>query len=228
MSPSGFRVAKYDEDLQTLENLVVELLTLTRDAIAQACEALNERNSEKAEIVVHNDDLIDHIELTIHKTASDLIMRYQPISVDLRKILAAMRVASDLERIGDTAESIAKRVVSLGNRPVLAARRISSLGALVLERFNRLIDAYRSRNVGNADHIREHDDDIDKAYLSASSDILEMMEKDPTLLRAGVQLLSIAKSFERVGDRLTNVAEQILYEVDGKTEFAARPKASGA
>ena len=224
MRPSGFRVAKYDEDLQSLNNLVVELLTLTRDAVSKACEALDERDSAKAETVVHNDDTIDHIELMVHKTASDLIMRYQPIAVDLRKILSAMRVASDLERIGDTAESIAKRVVSLGRRPVMASRRISSLGALVLDRFDGLIEAYESRNVGNADDIREHDDDIDKAYLSASSDILAMMEGDPSLVRAGVQLLSIAKSFERIGDRLTNVAEQIHYEVDGKTEFAARPK----
>src|ERR1019366_2668484 len=190
MPPPGFRISKYDDDLRVLDQLVVELLHTTRNAIAMACEALNERNSEKAEIVTHNDDVIDHLEMMVHKSASDLIMRYQPIARDLRRILASMRVASDLERIGDTAESISKRVIVLGDRPVMAARRISSLGALVLDRFNGLIEAYESRSCANAGEIREHDDDIDKAYLSASADILAMMENDPTLVRSGVQLLS--------------------------------------
>jgi phosphate transport system protein len=160
----------------------------------------------------------------VHKTASDLIMRYQPISNDLRQILASMRVASDLERIGDTAESIARRVFALGDKPLLAVRRIGALATLVLERFNRLVEAYETRSVINADDIREHDEDVDKAYMDASGDILSMMEADPAFVRAGAQLLSVAKSFERVGDRLTNVAEQILYEIDGKTEFAHRPR----
>lgn len=224
MAISGFRIAKYDDDLRVLNNQVIELLRATRDAMVNACEALSERNIEKAESVVHNDDAIDHLELMIHKTASDLIMRYQPISQDLRQILASMRVASDLERIGDTAESIARRVVALGDKPLIAVRRIGALANLVLERFNSLVEAYETRSVINADDIRAHDDDVDKAYMAASGDILSMMESDPAFVRTGAQLLSVAKSFERVGDRLTNVAEQILYEVDGKTEFAARPR----
>ena len=224
MPISGFRISKYDSDLRILNDQVVQLLRATRDAMTMSCEALNERNIEKAEMVVHNDDVIDHLELMVHKTASDLIMRYQPISQDLRQILASMRVASDLERIGDTAESIARRVSGLGDKPMLAMRRISALASLVLERFNSLVDAYETRSVINADDIREHDEDVDDAYNAASSDILAMMESDPSFVRAGAKLLSIAKSFERVGDRLTNVAEQILFEVDGKTEFTHRPK----
>jgi phosphate transport system protein len=224
MPISGFRIAKYDNDLRLLNDQVVELLRATRDAMIQACEALSERNIEKAEIVAHNDDVIDHLELMIHKTASSLIMRYQPISQDLRQILASMRVASDLERIGDTAESIARRVVALGDKPELAVRRIGALASLVMERFNSLVDAYETRSAINADDIREHDEDVDAAYMEASGDILAMMENDPGFVRTGAQLLSVAKSFERVGDRLTNVAEQILYEINGKTEFAARPK----
>ena len=224
MPNPGFRIAKYDHDLGVLNDLVCQLLRATRDAMTLACEALNERNLEKADFVVHNDDTIDHLELMIHKTASDLIMRYQPISNDLRQILASMRVASDLERIGDTAESIARRVAGLGEKPLLAVRRISALASLVMERFNRLVDAYETRSVINADDIREHDEDVDKAYMEASGDILSMMENDPSFVRAGAQLLSMAKSFERVGDRLTNVAEQILFEVDGQMEFAHRPK----
>ena len=150
-----------------------------------ACEALSERNMEKAEFVVHNDDAIDHLELMVHKTASDLIMRYQPISQDLRQILASMRVASDLERIGDTAESIARRVVGLGDKPMLAVRRIGALAALVLERFNSLVEAYETRSVINADDIREHDEDVDNAYMEASGDILLMMESDPSFVRTG-------------------------------------------
>ncbi len=97
------------------------------------------------------------------------------------------------------------------------------MAKLVLERFNSLIEAYETRSVINADDIRLHDDEVDQAYLAASGDILKMMETDPSFVRSGAQLLSIAKSFERVGDRLTNVAEQILYEINGKTEFDARP-----
>ncbi len=219
MPPRGFRVARYDEDLKTLNENVIQLLKETRDALVLSCEALGERNVRKAEFVIQNDDVIDHLELIVHKTASELIMRYQPIAQDLRQILASMRVASDLERIGDTAESIARRVVTLGDKPILAVRRISTLASLVLERFNSLVDAYETRSVITADDIRAHDDDVDNAYLAATADILSMMETDPGFVRIGAQLLSMAKSFERVGDRLTNVAEQILFEVDGKTEF---------
>ncbi len=109
---------------------------------------------------------------------------------------------------------------------MLAVRRIGALANLVLERFNRLFEAYETRSAINADDIREHDEDVDRAYMEASSDILSMMESDPAFVRTGAQLLSVAKSFERVGDRLTNVAEQILYEVDGKTEFTHRPTVS--
>ena len=225
MANSGFRVAKYDDDLQSLNQLMMELLRSTRLAMAGACEALTERNLEKAEFIANNDDIIDHLEHMVHKTAHDLIMRYQPIAQDLRQILASMRVASDLERIGDIAESIARRAIVLGDKPQLAVRRVASLGTLVLERFDRLVAAYESRSAISADDIRAHDDEIDQAYYRASSDILTMMESDPAFVRIGAQLLSVAKSFERVGDRLTNVAEQILYEVDGKTEFHNRPRA---
>jgi phosphate transport system protein len=224
MVNSGFRIAKYDTDLHTLNEQVMELMRATCQAMASACEALTERNMAKAEYVVHNDDIIDHLELIIHKTASDLIMRYQPISSDLRQILASIRVASDLERIGDTAEGIARRVLALGDKPLLAVRRIGALASLVMERFNLLVNAYETRSTINADDIRAHDEDVDAAYTSASSDILSMMENDPAFVRTGAQLLSVAKSFERVGDRLTNVAEQILYEIDGKTEFEHRPR----
>lgn len=227
MKISGFRVAKYDNDLKSLDELMIELLDHTREAMAGACEALSERNIEKADFVAHNDDIIDHLEHMVHKTAHDLIMRYQPIAIDLRHILASMRVASDLERIGDTAESIARKVVDLGGKPQLAVRRIGSLAKLVLERFDRLIDAYKTRSAVNADDVRAHDDEIDAVYYGATADILAMMENDPGLVRTGAQLLSIAKSFERVGDRLTNIAEQILYEVDGQTEFGARPRVAG-
>src|SRR5215469_12198409 len=120
MPNPGFRISREDRDLSVLNDLVCQLLRGTRDAMTLACEALNERNIEKADFVAHNDDTIDHLEHMVHKTASDLIMRYQPISNDLRQILASMRVASDLERIGDTAESIARRVTSLGHKPILA------------------------------------------------------------------------------------------------------------
>lgn len=224
MQGSGFRVAKYDDDLKSLNDLMNQLMLHTREAMIGACEALNERNIEKAEFIAHNDDIIDHLDHMVHKTAHDLIMRYQPMARDLRQILASMRVASDLERIGDTAESIARRVIHMGDRPQLAVRRIGSLAKLVLERFDRLIEAYEARSAVNADDVRAHDDEIDAAYYSATADILSMMENDPGLVRTGAQLLSIAKSFERVGDRLTNIAEQILYEIDGQTEFAQRAR----
>ena len=86
----GFRISKYDHDLGVLNDLVCQLLRATRDAMTLACEALNERNVEKADFVVHNDDTIDHLELMVHKTASDLIMRYQPISNDLRQTSGAL------------------------------------------------------------------------------------------------------------------------------------------
>jgi phosphate transport system protein len=154
-------------------------------------------------------------------------MRYQPMAQDLRRILASMRVASDLERIGDTAESIARRIVGI-RAGAIPVERISSLASLVLDRFNRLVEAYEARSRASADDIRANDSDVDRAYFAASADILAMMETDPSFVRVGAQLLSVAKSFERVGDRLTNVAEQILFEMDGKTVFETRERPAAA
>jgi phosphate transport system protein len=224
MAPKGFRIAKYDVDLRHMENCILQLLHLTRDAFVMACEALAERNIVKAEIVVGNDDVIDDLEIEVNRAASDLIMRYQPIATDLRKILAAIRVAADLERIGDTAESIARKVVWLGSQRVPPLRRLEVLADLVCARFNGLIEAYEARNVANAEDIRTYDVEIDAVYVACFSEILTMMEANPGFVRQGAQFLSIAKSFERVGDRLTNVAEQILFEVDGQTKFEERPR----
>lgn len=224
MLKSGFRIAQYDDDLHVLNDHVVQLLFDTRAAITKACEALNERNLAKAEEVAGGDDIVDREEMLVNKIVADLIMKYQPLSLDLRCILASMHIAWDLERVGDIAQNVAKRVLSLGNRPTIAARRLGPLVAAVLEQFETLIGAYEANDGAAALQILERDRDVDAAHAQATADLLAMMESDPSLLRGGVQLMSIAKSLERVGDHITNVAEQILYKIDGQTEFAARTK----
>jgi phosphate transport system protein len=154
-------------------------------------------------------------------------MKYQPLSLDLRYILASMHIAWDLERVGDIAQSIAKRVLTLGDRPTIAARRLAPLAAAVLGQFETLICSYQANDRAAALQILERDVEVDGAHANAAADLLAMMEGDLTLLRRGVQLLSIAKSLERVGDHITNVAEQILYKIDGQTEFAGRLKLGG-
>jgi phosphate transport system protein len=226
MGPKGFRIAQYDVDLRYLEDCLVRMLHLTRDAFVTACIALSSRDLEAAATVAHGDNIIDALEAEINKAASHLIMRYQPIATDLRRILAAIRVAADLERIGDTAEGIAKRVIVLDHDHFMPVRRISVLAELVAARFNRLVDAYESKSAANALDIRSLDVEIDAVYIACFSELLQMMEADPSFVRHGAQYLSIAKSFERVGDRLTNVAEQILFELDGLSKLDERPRAT--
>ena len=228
MAPMGFRIAKYDDDLRHLDDSILQLLHVTHDAFVRACEALKERDVRKAEAVTRQDDVIDELEVTVNKAAADLIMRYQPIATDLRRILATIRVAADIERIGDTAESIARKVVALGDLKMPPMRRLEVLADLVCARFSGLIEAYEARNVANAQDIREYDVEIDAVYVASFSEILTLMEGAPAFVRHGAQFLSMAKSFERVGDRLTNVAEQILFEVGGQTRFEERPRATVA
>ena len=228
MAPKGFRIAKYDDDLRHLEDCILQMLHVTRDAFAGACAALKERNVEKAYLVAKHDDVVDDLEIAVNRAASDLIMRYQPIATDLRRILATIRVAGDLERIGDTAESVARKVIALGDQRMPPIRRMEVLADLVCARFNGLVEAYEARNVANAEDIREYDVEIDAVYVACFSEVLTLMEANPGFVRHGAQFLSIAKSFERVGDRLTNVAEQILFEVDGQTKFEERPRAGVA
>lgn len=227
MVTSGSRIAKYDDDLHVLNDHVLQLLHDTRSAIAGACEALNEGNLNKAKEVASGDDIVDREEMLVNKIVADLIMKYQPLSLDLRYILASMHIAWDLERVGDIAQSIAKRVLSLGDRPTIAARRLGPLAAAVLGQFETLIVAYEVNDGAAALQILERDGDVDDAYAKATADLLAMMEGDLSLLRHGVRLLSIAKSLERVGDHITNVAEQILYKIDGQTKFTARVKLGG-
>jgi phosphate transport system protein len=228
MAPKGFRIAKYDDDLHHLDDCILQMLHVTRDAFVGACDALKNRDVKKADLVARHDDVIDDLEIAVNQAASELIMRYQPIATDLRRILASIRVAADLERIGDTAESVARKVIAMGGQRMPPIRRLEVLADLVCTRFAGLIEAYEARNVANAEDIREYDVEIDAVYVACFSEILTLMEGNPAFVRHGAQFLSIAKSFERVGDRLTNIAEQVLFEVAGQTKFEERPRAGVA
>jgi phosphate transport system protein len=222
MQKLGSRIAQYDNDLRILNDGVSKILYDTQAAMQIACQALHERDLDKAMWVVSGDDIVDQEEIFINKIVCDLIMKYQPLSLDLRCVLASMHIAWDLERVGDIARSISKRVLTMEGQPSMAVRRLQPLATQVMAQFGALIEVYETNDVAAALTILAEDNNIDGTHSATVADLMEMMEQDASTLRPGVQLLSIAKSLERVGDHITNVAEQILYKIDGRTEFTVR------
>ena len=155
-----------------------------------------------------------------------IIAQRQPVASDLREVFSTIRIATDLERIGDLAKNIAKRVVAISERghSVNLVRGIEHLGDLALAQLKEVLDAFGSRTVTRINMIRDRDDEIDAMYTSLFRELLTYMMEDPRNITTCTHLLFCAKNIERIGDHATNIAESVYYIVTGEHLSAYRPK----
>jgi phosphate transport system protein len=216
----------FDSDLQEIMRRVAEMGGLAEKQIADAVQALLERDAELAEHVIATDPTIDGMQQDIEEKAILTIARRQPMAVDLREIVGAMRVCNDLERIGDHAKHIGKRVVALGGDlyPQTLIRGVEHMAELVLAQIKQVLDAYASRNLQGALAVWKGDEEVDALCTSLFRELLTYMMEDPRNITFCMHLMFCAKDIERMGDHATNIAETVYFMIEGRPITDQRPK----
>jgi phosphate transport system protein len=216
----------FDHDLQDLARKVGEMGGLAEREIADAIQALTRRDTALAKRVVATDPTIDALQREIEEKAILTIARRQPMAVDLREIVAALRVANDLERIGDLAKNIGKRVGALEGdfHPTKLIRGVEHMASLVLGQLKAVLDAFGSRDVAGAMAVWKGDEEIDALCTSLFRELLTYMMEDPRNITFCIHLMFCAKNIERMGDHATNIAETVHFMVEGHPIADPRPK----
>jgi phosphate transport system protein len=222
-------VKSYDEELSRLSKMIVEMGGLAESQLAAAIEAVIKRDSELAARVIEGDDKVDQLERDLDNLAIRLLALRQPMARDLREIVAALKIASDLERICDYAANVAKRSIALAQsppiQPVHALPRMAHLALLLVK---NVIDAYVARDADKAIVVWNGDKELDEMYSSLFREFLTYMMEDPRNIGPCTHLLFMAKNIERIGDHATNIAENLYYLVHGTPLIEARPKGDGS
>ena len=219
-------VTSYEEELSSLDNQIARMGGLAENLLGQSIEALSRRDPQLAEKTILNDDDIDGLERAIEERAILMIARRQPVALDLRQIMTAIRISSDLERVGDLGKNIAKRALAVAgeSHPKQLMLGLKHMGELALQQLNDVLDAYISRDADKALAVWYRDEEIDAMYNSLFRELLTYMMEDPRNIGLCTHLLFGAKNIERIGDHTTNIAETVHYLVHGTPIRDERPK----
>src|SRR5437588_3037517 len=207
----------FDIDLQEIARLVAEMGGLCEKQVADSIDALAERDLDRAQRTVAADPEIDALQAEIEEKAVLTIARRQPMAVDLREIVGALRVANDLERIGDLAKNNGKRVMALDSEvyPVGLIRGVEHMGAMVLAQLKEVLDSYARHDLKKALAVWNGDEEIDAICTSLFRELLTYMMEDTRHITFSIHLMFYAKNIERMGDHATNIAETVYYMVEG-------------
>ena len=216
----------FDTDLQDLSRMVAEMGGLAEKLVADSIDALAKRDTVLAQRITVADSTIDNLQREIEEKAVNTIARRQPMAVDLREIVGALRLANDLERIGDLAKNIAKRVIALNGEfpPPKLIRGVEHMTDLVLGQLKAVLDAYARRDLAQAMAVWRGDEEIDAVCTSVFRELLTYMLEDPRNITFCIHLMFCAKNVERMGDHATNIAETVHYVIDGRPITETRPK----
>ncbi|NEU14559.1 phosphate signaling complex protein PhoU [Methylobacterium sp. BTF04] len=219
-------VSSYDTELEDLRRTISEMGGIAEKMMAEASQALVQRDRTLALAVIAADTRLDALQHEIEEKAVLLIARRQPIAIDLRETISAIRVSNDLERIGDLAKNVAKRVVAISDevQPQQIVIGVQHMSDLVQEQLKDVLDAYATRDVKSALDVWERDSAVDALYNSLFRALLTYMMEDPRNISFCTHLLFCAKNVERIGDHTTNIAETIHYLATGQTIDGDRPK----
>jgi phosphate transport system protein len=218
-------VRAFDEDLKHMTDLLTRMGGLVEQQLAGAINALMRRDVERAAQIMEADRTIDRLEDELDSVAVRVLALRHPMAVDLRLIMTALKVASDLERMGDYAANVAKRTLTLAKLdPVQPVAAIPGMARIVQEMVHDVLDALIERDLEKALAVWRRDEEVDDRYNGLFRELLTYMMEDPRHISPCTHLLFIAKNIERIGDHATNIAEQINFLVKGKTVEEMRPK----
>lgn len=220
-------VSAFDQELRDLAGNVAEMGGMAERLVTDAVGALARLDQFAAQRVIEADARLDALQRRVEEEAILMIARRQPMAGDLRDIVAAMRIANDLERVGDLAKNIAKRVASISgiglNKSLWVG--VEHLSDIALEQLKTVLDAFTSRNDKAAVAVRQRDSEIDALYTSIFRELLTYMMEDPRNISQCAHLLFCAKNLERIGDHATNIAETVHFALTGSSFGDERPKA---
>ena len=219
-------VKAYDEELNHLAADVARMGGLAEAGVSDAIDTVTRRDLSVVQTVIERDLKLDALDAEIERRSIRLIALRQPVAQDLRRTVAAMKIAQNLERIGDLAKNIAKRgAVLADSEPITPlTRSIERMGRLVATRLKDVLDAYATGDLERAVAVWSRDDEVDEHYDSLFRELLTYMMGDPRTITAGAHLLFIAKNLERIGDHATNIAEIVHYQISGEELPPERPK----
>ncbi len=219
-------VTSYDQDLKSLDNKILRMGGLAENQLATALSAIARADPEQARQAIASDAAIDATQREIEDCAVHIIARRQPVADDLRHVVGAMRIAGDLERIGDMSKNIGKRIASFDEKAWLSpmTKSLGTMGDMALLQLKSVLDSYAQRDAELAHKVWMRDDDIDRQYNSLFRELLTYMMEDPRTIAFGAHLLFCAKNVERIGDHCTNIAEVVTYMASGQSIAEDRPK----
>jgi len=220
-------VSSYDNDLQGLRQRISEMGGIAEKMLVDSIVALLRHDKSLAQTVISSDSRLDVLQREVEESAILTIARRQPLAVDLRETISAIRVSGDVERIGDLAKNIAKRALAIGSefQPQKIVVGLQHMSDLVLGQLKDVLDAYFQQDTAKALDVWRRDGAIDALYTSLFRELLTYMMEDPRNISFCTHLLFCAKNIERIGDHTTNIAETVHYLVTGETLAIDRPKA---
>ena len=206
-----------DYDLDRIKQILLKMAGIVEGMVAQATQALVERDAVLCQKVIDTDSEVDRIEIEIDEACHSVLVRRQPAAIDLRYLVAVMKINSDLERIGDSAVNIAQSVVQLNDQPPLKPYiDLPHLSGLVQAMVRKSLDAFVRRDTELATEVCQSDDAVDGLYKQIFRELLTYMIEDPKTVSRALHLLLLSRNLERIADHATNIAEDVIYYVEGR------------
>jgi len=226
MNVSEHTARVFDTDLIKLTQLVAQMGGLAQKQVSDSIDALTRRDIGLARQVIAADASVDALQRQIEEKAIATIALRQPMAIDLRALVAMLRIANDLERIGDLAKNVGKRVIAVSGEssPRTLMRGLHHLAALVVSQLAVVLDSFVDRNPRNALRVWQGDREVDALYVSLFRELLTYTMEDPGTISLCIHYLFCAKNIERIGDHATNIAEAVHYMVEGHAIAGERPK----
>ena len=220
---------KYDSELEGLGQKIAEMGGIAEKMLSDAMDALADFDIQLAQSTINSDPRLDLLQREIEEQAILAIARRQPMAVDIREIVATIRISNDLERVGDLAKNIAKRAIRVAAdvripRAIVGLKSMHESAAILLK---DVLDAYAQRDAARAREVWVYDADLDSLEDSVFRDLLTFMMEDPRNISFCAHLLFCSKNIERIGDHATNIAETVVYLVSGESLPSDRPKGRG-
>lgn len=211
--------SKFDEQLITLNNNLIEMAAMVETAIASASKALSEQDIILAKNVITGDSSINEKEKEIESLCLKLILNQQPVARDLRQISSALKMITDLERVGDQASDICKIIISLfETKGIMRLKHLNQMAEATKKMVNKSIDAFVTKDLEMAEWVINSDDIVDDLYLVMKKDLIELIHKDIEYGEQAFELMQIAKYYERIGDHAVNIAEWVIFSITGKSK----------
>ena len=209
--------SKFDEQLHLLNQEMMQMGSMIEDSIQKAINALIDQNVELAKKIMDNDTQIDHEQKKIENLCFNLLMQQQPVAKDLRVISAAMKMVTDMERIGDHAADISEMTILMSKTKYIPnLEHINRMASETVQMLIRSIEAYVEKDMKKAVEVIASDDIVDDLFDKNKAELIEQIQREPQSAESAADMLMVAKYFERIGDHATNIAEWVIFSITGQ------------